>query len=216
MYIYTWLNINFNLNRVLLLIIYIIQDIKDMPPRKKKVMEYAWFQDPTGQDDLVDFKMALAQYFVKNPEKRKGAEPKVKLYLEVIPFLARIDPRWSVVDLDNFSPTRYKALRRLRRHDAQPALQPPRAQQLDPEGQSSAAALPTIRGEAAGDGPYGGDRGRRPLRRGRLPRPGRADHQLSYNGGRPQLLDHGPRALPRGQQAEALADLRAHPPGGLL
>jgi hypothetical protein len=80
-----------------------------MPPRKKKVMEYAWFQDPTGQDDLVDFKMALAQYFVKNPEKRKGAEPKVKLYLEVIPFLARIDPRWSVVDLDNFSPTRYKA-----------------------------------------------------------------------------------------------------------
>ena len=61
MYIYTWLNINFNFNPVLLLIIYIIQDIKDMPARKKKVMEYAWFQAPTGQDALVDFKMALAQ-----------------------------------------------------------------------------------------------------------------------------------------------------------
>ena len=80
-----------------------------MPARKKKVMEWDWFHDPVGSDDLVDFKMALAQYFVHHPDKRKDAEAKVKLYLDVIPYLAKLDVRWAHVSIDNFSPTRYRA-----------------------------------------------------------------------------------------------------------
>ena len=80
-----------------------------MPRTKKKVVEYDWFGDPPGSDDFVDFKMALAQYFVKHPDRRAGAEPKVDLYLEVLPFLAKIDVKWSKVDADNFFPSKYKA-----------------------------------------------------------------------------------------------------------
>ena len=69
---------------------------------KKK--EPKWFKGPTSEDDKLMFRKALANYLAKNFDGSK-AYPKadVKLYISVLKELAKLLPRWSKVNEDNFS-----------------------------------------------------------------------------------------------------------------